>query len=205
MAGTGEPPLSLDQLLCSALFAVRRPRSSGCRNLRSAVLALFLTSVACATPGTDGQLDKPGSAGGVACAQLVGAVVPASAIALPTSGAVVSSADMVDASGAGPNATPEHCLVKGAVHPIDANAPDIEFEIALPTSWNLKMMMFGGGGYDGAIPSLIGNVPAGPVDGLTPIQRGYAVFGSDSGHRAGALKSADGSFGLNDEAVSNFA
>ena len=65
--------------------------------------------------------------------------------------------------------------------------------------------MFGGGGYDGTIPNIAGNVPAGPVDRLLPLGRGYATFASDSGHQAGALGSRDGSFGVNDEAVANFS
>jgi hypothetical protein len=34
-----------------------------------------------------------------------------------------------------------------------------------------------------------------------PVTRGYAVFASDSGHRADARGSLDGSFGLNDESL----
>ena len=64
--------------------------------------------------------------------------------------------------------------------------------------------MFGGGGFNGSIPNVAGNVPAGPANQLTPLGRGYATFASDSGHQANALASQDNSFGLNDEALRNF-
>lgn len=95
--------------------------------------------------------------------------------------------------------------VLGHIRPVDPNAPNIRFQLNLPANWNNKIMMFGGGGYNGTIPSPQGNVPAGPADQPTPLGRGYATFASDSGHQAGALGSRDGSFGVNDEALRNFA
>jgi feruloyl esterase len=65
-------------------------------------------------------------------------------------------------------------------------------------------MAFGGGGFDGTIPNVAGNVGFGPTDQLVPLGRGYATFGSDSGHQAGPLGSQDHYFGLNDEAERNF-
>ena len=64
--------------------------------------------------------------------------------------------------------------------------------------------MFGGGGYNGTIATGMANVPAGPTDKPSPLGRGYATFGSDSGHQAGPAGSRDGSFGVNDEALRNF-
>jgi feruloyl esterase len=130
--------------------------------------------------------------------------IPADAIDLPTTGAAVTDAHVVAASGTGAAALPEHCLVSAAISPVDSTAPKILFRVALPTRWNSKVVMFGGGGFDGTIPNGAGNVPAGPVDKLTPLGRGYATFASDSGHQANALGSQDGRFGLNDEAVRNF-
>jgi len=138
------------------------------------------------------------------CAQLPGMTIPASAIRLPTTGGSVTSATVVAASGSGAGALPEHCLVAGSIGPVDPAAPKILFNLALPTAWNSKALMFGGGGFDGSIPNVRGNVPAGPANQLTPLGRGYATFASDSGHQAGALGSQDGLFGLNDEAVQNF-
>ena len=119
--------------------------------------------------------------------------------------AAVTSAVVVAATGTGAAAIPEHCLVSGKISPIDTSAPDILFRLALPTHWNTKVVMFGGGGFNGTIPNVAGNVPAGPTDQLRPLGRGYATFASDSGHQANALGSLDGSFGLNDEAIRNWS
>jgi feruloyl esterase len=141
---------------------------------------------------------------GVACERLVGLAVPAFDIGLPTSGALVTAAKTVTASGTGAAALPEYCAVTGKISPVDRSAPDIDFQAALPKQWNRKIVMFGGGGFDGTIPDVTANVPNGPVDKLTPLGRGYATLASDSGHQANALASQDGRFGLNDEALRNF-
>ncbi|HJV84061.1 MAG TPA: tannase/feruloyl esterase family alpha/beta hydrolase [Noviherbaspirillum sp.] len=138
------------------------------------------------------------------CAQLPGTVIPASAIGLPTSGGVVDTATVVQASGTGASAIPEHCLVTASISPVDKDAQKIQFKVALPTAWNTKVLMFGGGGFDGSIPNVVGNVPNGPVDQPTPLGRGYATFASDSGHKANAYGSQDGSFALNEESARNF-
>ncbi|NEX62426.1 tannase/feruloyl esterase family alpha/beta hydrolase [Noviherbaspirillum galbum] len=138
------------------------------------------------------------------CAQLAGTAIPASSIGLPTSGGAVTSATLVAASGTGASAVPEHCLVNASISPVDKTAPNIQFRVALPTNWNSKALMLGGGGFDGSIPNVTGNVPNGPTDKATPLGRGYVTFASDSGHQANAFGSQDGSFALNDEAARNF-
>jgi Tannase and feruloyl esterase len=140
----------------------------------------------------------------LACAQLAGMTVPASAIALPTTGATVTAATVVAASGTGAAAIAEHCLVSASISPVDATAPKIMLRVAMPTTWNTKALMYGGGGFDGSIPNVAGNVANGPTDQPLPLARGYAVFASDSGHQAGARGSLDGSFGLNEEALRNW-
>ncbi len=159
---------------------------------------------ACGGGGSDSTPDEP-AATPLACEQLAGMAIPASAIGLPTSGGSVTDAQVVDAAGTGAAATPEHCLVTASIAPVDPDAPEIRFRTALPTEWNSKVMMFGGGGFNGSIPNVAGNVPAGPTDQPTPLGRGYATFASDSGHQAGALGSQDASFGASEEAVRNFA
>ncbi len=140
----------------------------------------------------------------LACAGLVGLAIPAGAIGLPTQGGSVTGATVVAAAGAGAAQVAEHCLVNARIEPVDPAAPAILFRVALPTQWNQKALMYGGGGFDGSIPNVVGNVPAGPTDQALPVTRGYAVFGSDSGHQAGVRGSLDGSFGLNDESLRNW-
>ncbi|MER7397848.1 tannase/feruloyl esterase family alpha/beta hydrolase [Streptomyces sp. NPDC000151] len=144
-----------------------------------------------------------GAAPPVDCAALQGTAVPAAAIGLPTGGGEVTGARQV--TGGGP--VGPYCRVEVAVHPVDPAAPDITVRIGLPDGWNRKAVMFGGGGYDGAVPDVAGNVPFGPAGAAaTPLARGYATFASDSGHRSSAPDpSLDGSFARNDEALRNFA
>ena len=139
------------------------------------------------------------------CPELGSMTIPAASIGLPTTGAAVISAVLVPAAGTGVAAVAEYCKVLGDINPIDINAPKIKFQVNLPANWNNKAMMFGGGGYNGTIATGVGNVPAGPADKPAPLARGYATFGSDSGHQANANGSRDGTFGANDEALKNFS
>jgi hypothetical protein len=140
----------------------------------------------------------------VACAGLNGLEIPATSIGLPTTGGLVTSTTVVAAGGTGAAAIGAYCKVLGEISPVDPTAPKIKFQVDLPTSWNKKAMAFGGGGFDGSIPNVAGNVGFGPTDQKYPLGRGYATFGSDSGHQAGPLGSQDCLFALNDEALRNF-
>ncbi|MCR6650157.1 MAG: tannase/feruloyl esterase family alpha/beta hydrolase [Cellvibrionaceae bacterium] len=102
------------------------------------------------------------------CAQMQGLSVPAGAIGLPTGGAQVSEAVVVPAAGSNASTTPEHCRLTGTIAPVDPLAPRITFRVVLPVAWNGKAMMFGGGGFNGTVPNVAGNVPAGPTDQPTP-------------------------------------
>lgn len=139
-----------------------------------------------------------------ACAEMLAAAIPSSAIGLPSGDGKVTEVAVVPAAGSNASATPAHCRVTGTLAPVNPQAPAITFRLALPVAWNGKVMMFGGGGFDGTLPNVAGNVSAGPTDQPTPLGRGYATFGSDAGHQANASGSLDGRFLQNDEAVRNF-
>jgi len=145
----------------------------------------------------------------LSCDRLVGIRIPAEAIGLPTSGGAVTKSVVVAAAGSGAAALPEYCEVTARIAPLDPSAPDILFRVAMPTVWNHKVVMFGGGGFTGTIPNVAGNVPAGPTDQPTPLGRGYATFSSDSGHQARNPNwlegSLEGEFLINDEALRNFS
>lgn len=137
-----------------------------------------------------------------ACAGLAGLSVGSQHIAMPTKGATVNSTNLVAARGA----VGEYCDVNGSIRPIDQSAPPIQFNLVLPTVWNKKAMQFTGGGYDGAIVPGASTVRH-AFDLAPPVAKGYAGFGSDSGHTsglAGAAAGQDGSFGLNEEAIENY-
>ena len=161
-------------------------------------LLLCLGLSACAVS----QAAQPATPAG--CESLTGLKVPASSIGLPTGGAFVKSATLIAAS----QSLPEYCKVEGGIKPLSAHAPSILFEFDLPSVWNQKMLMLGGGGYDGVIPHTAGRIPAGPTDRPVPLARGYAVVGSDSGHQAreqGLQGLMDASFALDAEALQNYA
>ncbi|MCE7524131.1 tannase/feruloyl esterase family alpha/beta hydrolase [Alloalcanivorax xenomutans] len=156
--------------------------------------------VSCGGDSSSSHAQRP-----MSCDQLAGLAIPADAMELSTSGGEVTAAEVVEASGAGAAAVPEHCLVSGRIAPVDPQAPDIQFKVALPTEWNSKVLMFGGGGFNGSIPAITGDISQGAPDQPTPLGRGYATFASDSGHQANEYGSQDGRWGLNDEAVRNFS
>ena len=164
-----------------------------------AAIVAALTAAGCAS-----NLPAPPSSP-TACADLNGIAIAPQAIGLPTTGAVVTSAVIVPAAGTGVATVAEYCKVLGDINPVDPTAPKIKFQVNLPSNWNSKALMFGGGGYNGVLATGLGNVPAGPADKPAPLARGYATFGSDSGHQANANGSRDGTFGANDEALKNFS
>ncbi|MFF3484513.1 tannase/feruloyl esterase family alpha/beta hydrolase [Streptomyces sp. NPDC002701] len=139
------------------------------------------------------------------CAGLARMEIPASVMSLPTRGGRVTSAAVRTSVVSGETVT--YCQVDAALSPVDPAAPEVRMRVDLPYDWNRKAMMFGGGGYSGTVPDLTANVPFGPTDRPAPLARRYATFASDSGHQQSptAPPSLDGSFGLNDEALHNFA
>jgi len=136
-----------------------------------------------------------------ACTALAGLKIAASDIGLPTTGATIVSVELVAAAAEG-NANGEYCKVLGAIHPVDYTAPDINFEVNLPSSWNGKTLQFGGGGLNGSLVSGLGRYVKQPDSETTPLARGYVTLGSDSGHQSGG--GFDGTFYLNEEALMNF-
>src|SRR5262249_44397192 len=154
-----------EQALCSGISSKPRWNPARTKNGdimsaihpgRPTVARVVCLAVVLVLAGCGGHRDgtaAPATAG-VACEQLAALAVPASAIGLPTSGATVTAAKTVAASGAGAAQLPEYCAVTGQIAPVDQSAPDIRFEVALPTQWNRKVVMFGGGGFDGSIPDV---------------------------------------------------
>ncbi len=176
------------------------------------IIGLCSATLLLATCGGSGSSAPPPpsvvtpAASPMSCAQLKSLVIPASAIGLPTNGAIIDSTEVVPAAGVGVASIGQYCKVIGSISPIDPTAPNIRFQVHLPVTWNKKTMMFGGGGYNGELGIFINNVHAGPTDHLSPQGRGYAVFGSDSGHTQNStfIFGRDASFAVNDEALKNY-
>jgi pimeloyl-ACP methyl ester carboxylesterase len=127
--------------------------------------------------------------------------IPASKIGLPTTGATIKSVTLVSALEKN-NRNGEYYKVLGAIHPVDKTAPDINFQVNLPTKWNHKIVHYGGGGFNGRLVTAEGPYNGQIVTDPTPLAQGYATFGSDGGHVG---TNWDSKFALNDEALHNFA
>jgi feruloyl esterase len=76
------------------------------------------------------------------------------------------------------------CRVKGTASPTSDS--QIGFEVWIPNNWNGRYLQLGNGGFAGAIPE------AGMIAGIA---QGYAVAGTDGGHRSEV--NTDASWALN--------
>lgn len=137
------------------------------------------------------------------CAKLTGMAIPASAIALPTGGAAVLSAQFVQTGETG-GPGDSYCRLLGRIAPDAAAAatgtPEINFQLNLPARWNGKALQMGGGGYNGTV--VTGTTSVSFTRSTPPLYQGYATYGSDSGHVG---LSTSGDFGANAGALRNFA
>jgi len=140
-----------------------------------------------------------------ACASLAGMAVAASEIGLPSEAAVVQSATLVPAVTTGPQFA-EYCKLLGSIAATSTGADPISFQINLPTTWNEKALMVGGGGFNGTLIDGVAPLRDAAAGQPQPITQGYATFGTDSGHNAAAYNATDPArFALNDEMFLNFA
>jgi hypothetical protein len=166
---------------------------------RLALLALACGSISAQSPNrvvTEADCTAPG---------LVATIAP-TAIGEPVR-SVTLQASWVAAAGA----VPAHCRVDGVFAPVDtaATARPINFRVILPESWNRRAAQMGGGGNNGIIPNLTGGEFG--ATGPSLLQRGFATYGSDSGHQLPAFGRRGGPPGpppdeewaLNEEAIRN--
>jgi feruloyl esterase len=128
---------------------------------------------------------------------VLGSSVPIAAIKEPVSGVTLNEPRWTEANGG----APPYCAIDGAIAPIDRrnNAKPINFRVLLPAAWSGRAVHLGGGGMNGIIPNLAGSGPDGSM-----LQRGFATYGSDSGHQSGpgfAQRPTD--WTTNDEAIKN--
>ncbi len=122
-------------------------------------------------------------------------------IGLATNGASISEVTYVAADEDG-NKNGAYYKVTGAIHPVDKEAGEINFQINLPENWNGRLAQFGGDGFNGHVVTADGACVGLGEDEPTPLYNGYVTFGSDSGHQALTWKAT---WALNDESLKNFA
>jgi hypothetical protein len=142
----------------------------------------------------------------VNCADLANLKIPASEIALPSGGATITSAQTatVPADPLNPGATRDYCKVLGEVRPLDPNAPPVAFQVNLPADWNGKAVQYGGGGSNGVLITGLAPLRDARRDTPVPVARGFATWGTDSGHDNKKLPHPR-AFALNGEALVNMA
>ena len=131
-----------------------------------------------------------------------GTSIPASAIGEQVSSVKLYVPRWIEAT----DATPAYGVIEGSVFPADPDGWPINFRVLLPASWTYRAMQAGGGGMNGSITVREGKNPM--------INRGFVLYGSDSGHQGGmggggkALASGPSGAGpndwtLNEEAIRN--
>ena len=109
----------------------------------------------------------------------LGTAIPVTSIGEPVAGVTLAAPRWTAAAG---NA-PAYCSVDGAMAPTDTSSHGrpINFRVVLPASWTSHAVQLGGGGMNGSIPNLTAGEAA------TLLQRGFATYGSDSGHQQAAF------------------
>jgi pimeloyl-ACP methyl ester carboxylesterase len=153
----------------------------------TAILSLSLTgllrSQARPTPGSKLPPTKANlSIGESDCtADKLGASIPISAIGEPVAAVTLGPPAWTAAT----NGTPAYCSIDGYMMPVDTSseAKSIHFRVVLPASWSYRAAQMGGGGMNGSVPNLLDNPGARSMPSL--VQRGFATYGSDSGHQSG--------------------
>jgi feruloyl esterase len=164
---------------------------------RTILLTVSLVSVGVSGLAQEGTTPLPASA----CASLQSLTIPASAIGLQTSGAVVQTAAAV-AANAQNNPNGDYCKVTGIIKPHHPSSPNMEFAVNLPLVWNRRVLQMGGGGYNGTLVTGLGGFTLQPANVENPLKQGFITVGTDGGHQS--PPGFNGSFGTDDEALRNF-
>jgi hypothetical protein len=127
-------------------------------------------------------------------AQRLGTSIPVELIAEPVA-AVTLDAPVWKPSAA---PLPGYCSIDGSMAPIETSgkAKPILFRVLLPAEWSERAAQLGGGGMNGMIPNL--TMTFGVTTGPGLLERGFATYGSDSGHGMTATDWA-----LSDESIKN--
>ena len=148
---------------------------------RSHIIVASLGALAALVACGDND-DTAIAAGPLACSEAAAQVAaqPA-ALGLPAGTTLrVLSAETLDAS----STLPRHCHIVGALNErtsaVDGKAYAVKFRLRMPTSWNGRFFMQGGGGSNGTLGDATG--PLGGQQTSTALAQGFAVVATDSGH-----------------------
>ena len=177
---------------------MRFRRSPNCWRLR--LVGASVAAVCNTVPAAPVELAE----GVSPCAALAGRSIEPALIGLPSGPARIASAtvERLPASPAAAEPSAAYCKVLGEIAPLDPAAPPIRFEVNLPEQWNGKAVQYGGGGFNGVLITGLGPLRDARLDTPVPVARGFASWGTDSGHDNAKPGLP---FALNAEALENFA
>ena len=122
----------------------------------AAALSLAASAAIAALPAAHAKPDKappstPVVVSAADCtAERLGTSISTELIGEPVSAVTLTLLSWMPAAGA----NPAYCQVTGSMAPIDPTAPNINFRVALPSSWTYRYAQLGGGGMNGSIPGL---------------------------------------------------
>jgi len=175
---------------------------------RATALCTAILVVLClaATSQNAGAADRTlGTDPAAKCASLSGegAMQVDSAVIVEAKPMAIAEAGPTPAGRIAP-ATPSYCRVLGRIAPVDPKAPPIRFQLNLPLQWNGRSVQYGGGGFNGVLITGLALPPSSPFDAPSPLARGFATYGTDSGHETKPGEPPQ-LFAANDEAFLNFA
>jgi Tannase and feruloyl esterase len=142
--------------------------------------------------------------GAAPCATLAGHSIEPPLIGIPSGPALITSAttEHLPAAPAAAEPSVAYCKVLGEIAPLDAAAPPIRFEVNLPEQWNGKAVQYGGSGFNGVLITGLDPLRDARLDTPVPVTRGFATWGTDSGHQGNPVNPA---FAVNAEALENYA
>ena len=135
----------------------------------------------------------------------VGSSIPVTSIGEPVGSVKLYEPGWIEAT----ENTPAYGVIEGSIFPVDPNGWPINFRVLLPSNWSHRAMQEGGGGMNGTITVRVGRNPM--------LGKGFALYGSDSGHQAAGMgfpggqlqkplasgPSSGDEWALNDEAIKN--
>ena len=137
---------------------------------------LTVATIGCTSQsGNSDKAKKEDGAEITRCEELRNFTVNSDKFGLPTAGASVTEAEIV-------NKPTRYCKVTGLIQAKNASDLPIRFQLNLPLNWNGKIIQFGGGGANGVVITGLENSVHLPSHAPSPIEQGYATFGGDSGH-----------------------
>ncbi len=161
--------------------------SAGRYSFRKTVVAVAAIGSLTAYSGSDASASPPApapstqTANGQACQKLASAA--SEVWPNPTTVLTAATFNAASPASAAAPAVPEHCEVIGFMNKrvgTDGKPYSIKFHLRMPTNWNGRFFMEGGGSSNGILSDALGSLLNFPSDNA--LAHSFAVISTDSGH-----------------------